>query len=244
MSDEEFDPFALSTGLADKFEGAITDPFFSFKPDYNNGETLLFQFDVNTGDSEIGDGGVVSLQYSCGNGWEAGNKGAIAQREDGKKKGFNQNSAMGQLIAAAMECAGDELRARAKNIKEGPMSAALWDGLNFAWERKDFHTSINNEDVKYNRMLPVKLLDGSAKAAPASSAPAKEAPAEEEAPTASNGSTGTGIDNGTLAKIKVRAKKAENHDEFMVLCYDEIPDLSAEAEALITDEAQYAALKG
>lgn len=242
MSNEEFDPFALSTGLPDKFEGVVTEPYYAFNPEVGNGETLLFMIDVVSDDKEIGDEGVVSLRFPCGAGWEATEKGQVAVREDGKKKGFNQNSGMGNFVEALMGSGAVEAL-RAKADEHGPMRATLTEGMKFFWERKDYSSTINGEEAKWSRTLPVKYLgsgsDGTPKAASkASKPPVKESPDVEEAAGGNPpGSNGDGIDAGLLAKIKVRAKKAETHDDFMVLCFDELQPLSAEAEAIIMDES-------
>lgn len=245
MAEDTFDPFALSTGLPDKFEGTVTEPYFAFNPEVNNGETLLFMIDVKTDDNELGEDGVVSLRFPCGAGWEAAEKGQLAVREDGKKKGFNQNSGMGNYVEALMGSgAVDDLRAKAD--EHGPMRATLTEGMKFFWERKDYASTINGEEAKWSRTLPVKYLGNgkgsSSKPAAATGKPVKESPDAEgdETPTATGG-----VDPGLLAKIKVRAKKAETHDEFMVLCFDELQPLSPEAEAIIMDETGlWAEVKG
>ncbi len=245
MSNEEFDPWALTSGLVDKYKGKIEDAVFGFKADYNDGQTLLLMFDVMTDDSEVGEGGRDSLQFSCGAGWEAKEKGNLAVREDSKKKGFNQNSGLGQLLAAALESgAGEELKKRAG--EHGPMEAGIWNGLEFEFERKNFEGTFNGEDRKWQRMLPIKFLGGSKNGTGKGSVKVSEKDDEASASEKSAGKTGDyGLDAGLLAKIKARAKKAESHDQFIELCFGEIEGLTSEAEEVIMDaDGLYAEVNG
>lgn len=242
MADEkEFDPWHLTTGLAEKYTGVIKDPTFGFKADYMDGTRLLFLIEVQTDDDEIGENGLVNEQYTVGDGWEAKDKGLRCAREDGKKKGFNQNSGYGLFIAAAVQAgAGEVLKARSD--ADGPMKADIWEGLSFDFERKTFtFKNDKGEDQSYHRMLPVKFHGESGKGQSQSSSMSSktaEATSSDESSSATNGNSGGnyGLDAGLLAKIKARAKKAGTHDEFIELCFGELGDqMTGVAEDVVMD---------
>lgn len=252
MADEEFDPWVLSSGLAEKYTGTVKDATFGFKADYQDGTRLLFMVDIQTDDSEIGDNGLVTEQYPVGDGWDVTEKGLKCKREDGKRKGFNKNSGYGQLVAAAVEAgAGGTLKERGG--ADGPMRADIWNGLTFDFERKEFKGNFDGQDRTWARMLPVKMIDGG-KATAADSGSAKptekaaEAPTDTTPSTNGNGAKGGdyGLDAGLLAKIKMRAKKANTHDEFIELCFGELADsLGSAGEDVVMDaDGLYAEVKG
>lgn len=233
-ADKEFDPWKLDTGLPTEFQGTVKEYFFTTDSDYNDGNTLLLKLEVQTDDPSIGDNGVTTLQFTCGDGWEAKDKGAKAAREDGKKKSFNENSGVGLLVKAAIEAgAGDVLRSRGKDT--GPMAAGIWAGLTFEWERKEFTYKFDDGPRTTYRMLPVKFVGESGGKSPAKEAPEAEG---DETPTdsAAESSNGSGLDAAMRAKLTARAKKAETHDQFIELCFDELDVAgNAELEAIVMD---------
>lgn len=208
----------LETGLPTEFQGIVEDAYFTVDSEYNDGQDLLLKFEVQTDDDQIGDGGKTTLQFTCGKGWEAAEKGAKAVREDGKSKGFQEQSGVGLLVKHALGTdAGAILRARVSD-NVGPRDAAIWKGLTFDWERKEFSGKIEGEDRTWYRMLPVKFIGENVRAGSTASEPVKAAPPTE----ASNGNGASAIDPAMRAKLLARAKASSSHDEFIEKCYSEL----------------------
>lgn len=152
---DEFDPFAGSTGLPDKLDVVVQEAWFEFDPEYNNGQTLLARFNVDTTDDSFGENGKGIIQYACGNGWEAEDQGQRAVREDGGQKGFNVNTAYQLFIAAAIECDGAEAVLRSEG-RGDPRYAPMWVGTAWHLERKE--KDYGGEIGKISRLLPTAFL--------------------------------------------------------------------------------------
>lgn len=220
-----FDPWELSSGLPDDFNGVVQDAFFGTDADYNDGKTLILKLEVLSDDPEIGEAGVTTLMFPCGAGWETKNGGKECAREDGKQKRFNAGSGVGLLVKHSVEAgAGDILRQ-----KGNPMAAAIWIGMNFHWKRKEFSFKNGGETQEYSRTLPDAYLGaGGTVAAPvaASSAPT--------ATPAANGN-GNGINGVVKAKLKVLARdvktKGGAHDQFIERAFGEIEGVNGDAAA-------------
>lgn len=231
--DEEFDPFKLETGLPSDYVGKVEDAYFGTKADYNDGQDLLLLMEVQTEDLEIGDGGKTTIQYTCGKDWEAYEKGAKARREDGKNKGFNENSGVGQLVKAAIQCgAGDVLRKRGG--VDGPRDAGIWKGLTFRFERKEFSAEIDGEKRTWARMLPTEFKGEGGSVSTTSSTSTTSGVATAVVAAPSNGAAAASVvslDPALKAKLIARARKAESHDQFIELAYSEIPELSGNTAA-------------
>lgn len=225
---DEFDPWQLTSGLPDDFDFTINDSFFEFDPNYNDGQTLVLKLE-GVGDGEVGE---QTLMFPCGDGWETPDKGQTAQREDGKRKGFNKSSGYGLLIGAAVECgAGDALR-----VKGSPMQAGIWRNERFHMKRSEI--DYGGEIGKKERLLPTTYLGavgaGAAAAAPATQAaaqPAQAAPAgprkAEPGEVATEGvSAPSTAGEGMSATVKVAliklAKECESHDQFVERAYTEV----------------------
>jgi len=228
---DEFDPFTPETGLIDDFDFTVDSSWFTTDASYNDGETLLLKLSGPTDNPENPE---VTLQYSCGNGWEASDGGKVAVREDGKKRRFNQSSGIWKLVEAAMEAgAGDVLRKRGT-----PMEASMWAGLKFHMKRVEQ----GEGQYKTTRPLPVSFLgvagEGSTGSAPASQAPA----ATPSAPAATNGS---GLSKVLEVKLKKLARESASHEDFIAAAFDlDGVDGNADAERAVVDEDWFLAAKG
>lgn len=226
---DEFDPFTPETGLIDDFDFTIASAYFTTDSAYNDGETLLLKLEGDTDNTDIPE---TTLQYSCGNGWEAGDGGKVAVREDGKRRRFNQQSGIWKLVEAAISCgAEDALRKRGT-----PMEASMWVGLKFHVKRVEQ----GEGQFKTTRPLPVEFLGevGEGQAAPAATAqPAASAPAST--------SNGAGLSKVLEAKLKKLARDSATHEDFIVAAFElDGVDGNADAERAVVDEAWYTAAKG
>lgn len=154
------DPFALSSGLIEDFEGRIEDAYFTFDANYNSGNTLVLKLDVEALDPDARaafEGGRTVLMYPCGRDWEPAENGKRATHPKSAK--FNKNSGVGMLVAAAMGSGAEQvLRERAGDA--GPTDANIWVGLSFRFVRREFSFNLGGETVTTNRMLPVEYLGG------------------------------------------------------------------------------------
>lgn len=188
MADDDFDPFALSTGLPDKLDVVIDEAWFEFDPQYNDGQTLLLKFNVTANDDEFGEHGKGTLQYGCGTGWTAADRGARAERDDGAKKGFNQSSAYGLFIAAALNCDGAENVLRGEG-RGDPRLASMWTGLSWHLDRKE--RDYGGDIGKVSRLLPTQFLgEGGGGGATKPAGPAKKAAGPVSKGPGAGGGTG------------------------------------------------------
>lgn len=222
-NEEEWDPFKPSSGLPDNLDIEIKEAWFTFDPEYMDGQQLLLKMNVMTNDETFGEAGYGTLQYSTGKGWLAEDRGAIAVRDDGNnRKGFQEQCAYNLFILAALECPGAENVLRSEN-RGDPRKAAMWVGTSWHIERKE--KDYGGDIGKISRLLPTRFLGekginsveaqavkaspagvkkaaGATKAAgPVSKAPAGPAPAKaagpvKKAPPAAQAPTPTPEANG------------------------------------------------
>lgn len=225
MASDEFDPFTPETGLIDDFDFTVEESWFTTDAAYNDGETLLLKLEGATDNPEQPD---VTVQYSCGNGWEASDGGKVAVREDGKKRRFNQSSGIWKLVEAAMNAgAGEALRSRGT-----PMEASMWAGLKFHMKRVEQ----GEGQFKTTRPLPVSFLGEAGEGSSASAA------APTVTPAASNG---VGLSKVLEVKLKKLARDSDDHESFIVAAFElDGVDGNADAERAVVDEAWYASAKG
>ena len=231
------DSYQLETGLKQSFDLTIDDASFQFDAGYNNGQTLCLILEGTDGD-----GDAQRLLYSTSPGWAPADGGARAEREDGaQNRTFNQNSAVGGLILAALQV-GAPLRER------GPAtSASVWKGLSFRFERRKVNEGTQFETT---RALPAAFLGagsttGASAAAPAAAAPAAAAAAPAAAAPANgaNGGGGApGLDALTSAKLKAIAKRAASHDAFIEEGLA-LAETNPAVEAVLADPAWYEAAR-
>lgn len=192
------DSYELEAGLKPEYDLTISKAVFQFDANYNNGQTLCLVLG-----GVDGDGDEQNLLYPCSAGWQPGNGGQSAEREDGaQNRTFNQQSGIGGLILAALQL-GAPLRER------GPATnAAVWMGLSFHFKRL-----VINEGTTFQttRALPVSFL-GAGQIAANGAAPAAAQTAAPAVPVPNGAAT---LDALTTAKLKAIAKKVATHDAFI-----------------------------
>lgn len=155
-NEEEWDPFKPSSGLPDTLDIEIKECWFTFDPEYMDGQQLLIKMNVMTNDETFGEAGYGTLQYSTGKGWLAEDRGAVAVREDGNnRKGFQEQCAYNLFILAALECPGAENVLRSEN-RGDPRKAGMWVGTSWHIERKE--KDYGGDIGKISRLLPTKFL--------------------------------------------------------------------------------------
>lgn len=249
-SDEEFDPFAFSSGFIDDVDIEVLDAYFAFDTEYNNGQTLRLSLDVMTDDEDFGEMGRGVLRpYPCGDGWTAEDKGAVAVREDGAQKTFNRNASIAKLVSAMLDCDGveDVLRSEGRG---DPRKASTYIGLKFHMKNKEF--DYGGEIGKRDLLLPTDFLGVSGgpapKGAPAKKAAAPSVPASKSAPTPTNAPAKKAPPTKAAApkaaertvpptfdltegselytQIYNIAWNAENREKFIEACYEQIDGIA------------------
>lgn len=233
-----FDPFKMSEGLIDDVDVWIDEFRFEFNPDYNNGETLCGVAVVSSDDDEVETG--TELMFSCGAGWTTNDGGKTAEREDGKDKTFNKQSAMGMFATGAISVAEEVMRGRYDADGTTPMMAAMYEGLGF-------HLSIVEVDYggeigKKGKLVPDAFLGEKGASKPAAGTAKKAAASKKAAGGAkpkAKGKAAPAESGGLTDEVKTLldaiADDCETHDEFMERAMSELdPDLiDAEVEAAI-----------
>lgn len=243
-NDDEFDPFAPSTGLPDNVDVEITEAWFGFDPQYMDGQRLLIFMSTKSDDIEYGQNGEEVLRYSCGKGWIAEGRGETAVMESGGRKGFNENSAYFLFIKHAIECDGAEPVLRGDG-RGDPRVASMWAGTKWHLDRKghDYGGQIG----VITRLMPTKFLgvSGQGQIARPSGPAMKSAgpgpvkatgPVKKAAPTA-NGISDSGAGGGNWGKgnqmydtLFAMALEALDHESFMEKAYGEVAGVNGDAD--------------
>lgn len=233
-----FDPFKMSEGLLDDVDVWIDEFRFEFNPDYNNGETLVAVAVISSEDDDVDSG--TELMFSCGNGWTTNDGGKTAEREDGKDKTFNKQSAMGMFATGAISVAEEVMRGRYEADGTTPMMAAMYEGLGFHLEIEE--VNYGGEIGTRGRLVPTAFLGekGAKKASGAAKAPAAKKAAGGAKPKAKGkpkpeAEAEGGLTDEVKGLLDAIADDCETHDEFMERAMSELdPDLiDAEVEAAI-----------
>lgn len=224
MPEREVDLWETTSGLPDDFTFTVTGARFVFDPNYNNGQTLLLEWEGEAEGVDLDQ----PLRFSCGNGWDTPDNGKTAVHP--KQKLFNKRSHYGMLIDRCIKDLGmgDILRRRGV-----PTEAKVWVGLRFHMKREtiDFGGEIGEKE----RLLPVQFLGevGNGKAAAKPAAPktaAKPAPkAEPEPEPDSDGEYG-----GAPAELVEAVKKVFKKHKALVKAGKSSFD-KAQEEALAID---------
>ncbi len=201
------DPWETGTGMADDFDGWISEPYFGVDERYAGGAATLF---CATLIDETGEP-VTTIKYSVGEDWEPDGSGAEITHPT--KAQINQNARFGRFIdrlvkpkterapkirtvtsPAGKENGLDLGSVLRSNGGGTPLKANTFEGLGFHWNLHKMETMGKDEkgDVIYkDTLLPVeykglwKGQGAKAATAPAATTTAKAAPAA--APAASNG---------------------------------------------------------
>lgn len=237
---DEFNSWETSSGLIDEYTGEVVDAHFGYKEEYRNGEALLLFLEIQTGDPELGEAGVITEQYPVGNGWETGDKGKTTTHESGRAKKFNGNSGIGLLIDSIRDAGGIAALSKKGESNE----AASYIGLNATFTRKEF--SMKNpdggDDVKWARMLVSEVHQGNGKTVAKKAESAQDTSSDDsETPSA----TEHKIPAALKIKLKKLAGEAADHDAFVEAAYEiDGVDGNQAVEDAVGDEAFYTSLKG
>ncbi|MDX1748659.1 MAG: hypothetical protein R3324_22225, partial [Halobacteriales archaeon] len=177
-------------------------------------------------------------RFSVGSGWEAVEGGKQIQREDGTTRKINSNTDYGRIINRCLgEAGGREGREYAEHFEGAkkvlmdrgePTEAGVWVGLRFHMTSQEFsfHNKEEDEEVTYNRTLPVAFKGEDDPDGTVSS------PAGSE----SNGSLSKAERIKVEAALKKLAKEADDHADFLdkameletVTTHDELLELVAD----------------
>jgi hypothetical protein len=231
MSAEQTEGWGTSSGLLESGTATIAEAWFG-RNEQAEGElankVYLFWRLINIDSDDDYDEYVARL--TIGNGWEPLEDGARVVREDGGSKPFNNNTDYGKVINRVLGSqGGKEGKAFAPNFdgafdvlksKGTQYDAKVWVGMRFEFATEEFSSTINGEDVTWNRLLPQKFVGDGGAGGATSTAPAAAATAP----------SGTG--QPTLEEQLVTlAKSAGSHGEFVGQALA-VPGLSAD-EALL-----------
>ena len=240
-----FDPFKVESGLLDNVDVTVLDALFTRRPDsFDNGQTLELHLTL----AVEGDEGGEQVQYfRCGDGWDTLDDGVTAVREDGKERGFHENTKVGELFHSLVKVMTEdaacdkELRERVGSVAPtGARDTRLWKGLKLHLERADRKGGGEVGDYQVLLVTGFNGTEGTtkagAKAAPAKAA-AKKAPAKAKAAAAAEVSA---IDTGILAQLDTIADESVEHDDFMERAFAEIPEAASDEtiKAAVMDEAE------
>lgn len=243
----DFDPFKGSAGgWAEELDGTtvtFTNCRFGKTPGYTDSNTgdmvLVFLHDYDT-DADVSNPDMLEDQIlTIGKGWDAKDDGAQVVRSNGSNKGFNTSSRIQMWIDRMFELDGGEaaLRARYQDTGYTPQHAAFWNGLTVTLGVHQVEVMDKTRDV----LLPDTIIGwgdengsgGEAEAEKPKKAPAKKK-AAKKAPEPAEDDT---VPADMVAAIEAIAAEAEDADEFIARCYDEIDGLdeNADAMALVDD---------
>lgn len=186
----EYDPFkGYEGGFGDDEDLTFTNVRFAVDPEFTNddGEMLPALFADLVGEEDTFEG----QRFSIGKGWEIEDSGAKVVREDGKEKGFQNQTYLQKFLNAAFECDGGEelLRGRWQETGLTPQDAAYWEGLKVHTEQVELYNFKNREgeQVSVTKPLPTVVYGwdeggtGAKKKAAAKKAPAKKVAAKKTA---------------------------------------------------------------
>jgi hypothetical protein len=261
VSNEEFDPFKGSSGLADDIDVTFTEVRFGVDPAYTDTETgepvPVFIADLATDDSDIGTNGVIENQiFSIGKGWVIEDDGASVVVASGKPRGFNTSTYLQRILQRLLELDETKARKRFEETGVGPQSAAYWEGLqvHMVQEERTIQIGKGPSRVK-SELMPsefygwtdgeveekakpeVKAKPAAKKAAAPKPKPApKPAPAAEDEPAETPGSEYAAakaqVDPDLVAKIEAIAADCDDADTFMSRAYSEIEGLDEDDNAM------------
>lgn len=146
---ETAETWELTSGLPDDFNVEVTDAWFATDSRYNNGQTTILFWKGTTDHDEMPemDG---EIRFACGADWESLDGGLTVEHPKGKTK-FNNQSAIGNLIARAIELgAGGALMA-----KGTAQEASVWVGTKWHMKREGYDYQIQGGEKKHGeRLLP------------------------------------------------------------------------------------------
>lgn len=143
----------LGSGLPDDFDCEVVDAWFATDSRYNNGNTTLLFWKIETDEDmaeEQKDGGT---RFSCGADWSSPDGGLTVDHPSGKTK-FGNQSAIGMLIARAIELGAGQVL-----MDAGPAQQAdVWVGTKWHMKRDSFEYTVPGADGKPEKKTGERLL--------------------------------------------------------------------------------------
>jgi hypothetical protein len=244
-----------SSGGWDDLDVTFRDPYFGYDPAYVNdaGDMMLSMIvDFVTEDGDVGENGVIARQrITIGSGWEQVDGGKRVERVNGRAKGFNRGSYMGLLVDKCMSLASAEMMDRFHTTGLQPNDAGFWEGFHSHMVQTKL-PMFKGETEARERLLPdggiswagAEVVGGGSGsgAKPAKKAAAKKAPAAvAPAPAAPAPVTATPPATELREAVVAIALTSESDEQFIMRCYDEVPGLDADADAMaLVDDVESA----
>ena len=184
------DSWETQSGLPDDFDFFITNAYFGFREEYQNGEAALLIWEGESPDEEV-----ESIIWPIGKGWEVTNKGANVQHP--RRTKFITSSMIGRLIERVVKELKVDMRSRGTHTEAKP-----WIGLGFHMRREELSFGegiLEERGGKTTHLMPVSVLKGGKAAAKSGKSAPAEQEEENEAPAA--------VDNKALVdKLALLAK--------------------------------------
>lgn len=199
---ESYEPDA--GGLIDHYVGEIEDAWFSTDSRYNDGQTLLMFWKMQTDNVDVPE---LEERFSCGRDWESMDGGKTAEHPQGKNK-FHPSSLYGKIIQRSVNEFGirELLESRGESYE-----AAIWPGLRFEMSREavDYGGEIGKKD----RILPQRFMGvvgdgGDGAPAPSPAAPAPVTSILDE------------LDPALVEQLKALRADSTSHPQFVDRCMD------------------------
>lgn len=229
----------VRSDLIDDFRFDIESAKFAY--DSQDAETVALVLEGKTDNEEepvLSEANENALRIKVGKRWIVTGDQTGIEHDSGKPKPLNPNSHYGMWVAACI----DELGIGTTLKTRGSMrDAAVWEGLSFHIERREFSGKIDGEDRKWSKALPTKFLgEAGGKTA------AKKSATKTEAPAAA---TSDAVELPTMkpsikAALVKAAKEAEDYSSFVDAAF-EVKGVSddTDLQAFLMNEASFEALK-
>lgn len=142
------DDLGLSDGI--EYDAKVADAYFSFPPNYKNGEALVLVLELET------DAGEDRQQYfTLGSNWEPVEGGKKISAINPRRQKVDRKSGLGNLVATAVDAGAlDALKAGAEGSNPVWKNASIWKGLTFGFAQRElsFKDKQTGEDRTYSRL--------------------------------------------------------------------------------------------
>lgn len=232
--------FQWDSGLPDHLVGTTIDAIFGYDEETQSPDRL--NLDITFRDE---DGEEHLFRYPV-NHFTTTDDGATCEREDGTEKRFHKMSGPAQLVQSMIDNGGEGVLTARLNDGLSPRHAAFYAGLNMKMERVEYSSTIDGEDVTWERMMceefygeegskggskskggvkksAAKKAGAAKKTAAKSKAAAKKKTSDEgEGEDGGDAADNGAIDPDLLNLVDGIADECETHDEFLVRCTAEV----------------------
>lgn len=150
MTTKEKSSWDTDSGLVDEADFWITEPYWGYRDEYQNGEISLL---ILVGESPDED--LESIIFPCGSGWEVVEQGKKVQHP--KRVRFVKTSLVGRLIDRVVKELGVNMAERGIAT-----DASVWRGLGFHFRREEISYGsgiLEDRGGKVNHLMPVAVLE-------------------------------------------------------------------------------------